>query len=65
MANFDSVKPHLLMRIAQGDFETVIQILQAGYPIDDPIESNQGTTIVMQAVIYGQQQILGWLLTEM
>ena len=40
------------MKIAQGDLQTTIQILQAGYPINEPIEPNQGTTIVMQAVIY-------------
>ncbi len=61
---YDSAKPHLLMRIAQGDLQTTIEILQSGYPIDEPIEPNLGTTVVMQAVIYQQQQILDWLLSK-
>lgn len=64
VTNYDSAKPHLLMKIAQGDLESTIQILQAGYPINEPIEPNLGRTLLMQACIYEQEKILHWLLEK-
>ena len=62
--NYDSAKPHLMMKIAQGDLESTKQILQAGYPIDEPVEPGLGKTILMQVCIYQQETILQWLLAK-
>jgi hypothetical protein len=46
-------KEWLVDAYTQGNDETILKIIKAGYPIDEPflVESSCGTTVLMGAVI--------------